>query len=129
MFPTIVFFLMIRRPPISTRTDTLFPYTTLFRRFDIAGAPQVDFGGQGGLGDVAFLPSESAEAVGSRTIYLSWAEAGEQGTRGAAVGRGKLDCSPEMSCAVRDLAVIWRQTTQESGKPWGGKRGAVRVRL
>src|SRR3546814_19683678 len=27
----IVFFLMIRRPPRSTRTDTLFPYTTLFR--------------------------------------------------------------------------------------------------
>src|SRR3546814_19576658 len=27
----IFFFLMIRRPPISTRTDTLFPYTTLFR--------------------------------------------------------------------------------------------------
>src|SRR3546814_6462578 len=26
-----VFFLIIRRPPISTRTDTLFPYTTLFR--------------------------------------------------------------------------------------------------
>src|SRR3546814_8234080 len=26
-----IFFLMIRRPPISTRTDTLFPYTTLFR--------------------------------------------------------------------------------------------------
>src|SRR3546814_20565592 len=25
------FVLMIRRPPISTRTDTLFPYTTLFR--------------------------------------------------------------------------------------------------
>src|SRR3546814_13288633 len=27
----IFFFLMIRRPPSSTRTDTLFPYTTLFR--------------------------------------------------------------------------------------------------
>src|SRR3546814_8025701 len=27
----VFFFLMIRRPPISTRTDTLFPYTTLFR--------------------------------------------------------------------------------------------------
>src|SRR3546814_4043119 len=26
-----VFFLMIRRPPRSTRTNTLFPYTTLFR--------------------------------------------------------------------------------------------------
>src|SRR3546814_5747965 len=28
-----IFFLMIRRPPRSTRTDTLFPYTTLFRSF------------------------------------------------------------------------------------------------
>src|SRR3546814_5439498 len=28
---SFVFFLMIRRPPRSTRTDTLFPYTTLFR--------------------------------------------------------------------------------------------------
>src|SRR3546814_20250605 len=27
----VVLFLMIRRPPKSTRTDTLFPYTTLFR--------------------------------------------------------------------------------------------------
>src|SRR3546814_13318737 len=27
----LCFFLMIRRPPRSTRTDTLFPYTTLFR--------------------------------------------------------------------------------------------------
>src|SRR3546814_11166887 len=31
-----VFFLMIRRPPRSTRTDTLFPYTTLFRSLDSA---------------------------------------------------------------------------------------------
>src|SRR3546814_12262820 len=31
MWFSIVFFLMIRRPPRSTRTDTLFPYTTLFR--------------------------------------------------------------------------------------------------
>src|SRR3546814_9981851 len=29
------FFLMIRRPPRSTRTDTLLPYTTLFRSFRI----------------------------------------------------------------------------------------------
>src|SRR3546814_3782439 len=32
MYVTMFFFcLMIRRPPRSTRTDTLFPYTTLFR--------------------------------------------------------------------------------------------------
>src|SRR3546814_5045464 len=30
------FFLMIRRPPRSTRTDTLFPYTTLFRSLSVA---------------------------------------------------------------------------------------------
>src|SRR3546814_2719257 len=33
---------MIRRPPISTRTDTLFPYTTLFRSGrDDVGLPQI----------------------------------------------------------------------------------------
>src|SRR3546814_13979757 len=31
MVVSLFFFLMIRRPPRSTRTDTLFPYTTLFR--------------------------------------------------------------------------------------------------
>src|SRR3546814_11089836 len=31
LFFHFFFFLMIRRPPRSTRTDTLFPYTTLFR--------------------------------------------------------------------------------------------------
>src|SRR3546814_8919731 len=31
LFLCFCFFLMIRRPPRSTRTDTLFPYTTLFR--------------------------------------------------------------------------------------------------
>src|SRR3546814_18692172 len=36
------FFLMIRRPPRSTRTDTLFPYTTLFRSVD--GATLLNLG-------------------------------------------------------------------------------------
>src|SRR3546814_15681270 len=35
----LLFFLMIRRPPRSTRTDTLFPYTTLFR----SNAPVEEF--------------------------------------------------------------------------------------
>src|SRR3546814_6991864 len=34
----VFFFLMIRRPPRSTRTDTLFPYTTLFRSLPIRRA-------------------------------------------------------------------------------------------
>src|SRR3546814_8295891 len=36
---TRFFFLMIRRPPRSTRTDTLFPYTTLFRSSVQSKAP------------------------------------------------------------------------------------------
>src|SRR3546814_9533596 len=42
----IFFFLMIRRPPRSTRTDTLFPYTTLFRSAAVDGNRlTVDVGG------------------------------------------------------------------------------------
>src|SRR3546814_16915524 len=37
MFTLFFFFLMIRRPPRSTRTDTLFPYTTLFRSPSLIG--------------------------------------------------------------------------------------------
>src|SRR3546814_3920308 len=42
----LFFFLMIRRPPRSTRTDTLFPYTTLFRSitaFDILAGSSKKF--------------------------------------------------------------------------------------
>src|SRR3546814_20842529 len=38
---------MIRRPPISTRTDTLFPYTTLFRSWCRAMQWQVSLRGPG----------------------------------------------------------------------------------
>src|SRR3546814_12041070 len=47
----LFFFLMIRRPPRSTRTDTLFPYTTLFRSPPPAGNPHrtvsLGYAGQG----------------------------------------------------------------------------------
>src|SRR3546814_17545624 len=60
----VFFFLMLRRPPRSTRTDTLFPYTTLFRssRLSDRGNPKAawsvvrsrsrQFGGQG-VGGIA----------------------------------------------------------------------------
>src|SRR3546814_20385400 len=44
-----VFFLRIRRPPRSTRTDTLFPYTTLFRSTS------------GKSSDVVLWPAEETE--------------------------------------------------------------------
>src|SRR3546814_18697092 len=36
----MLFYLIIRRPPRSTRTNTLFPYTTLFRSVGILAQPQ-----------------------------------------------------------------------------------------
>src|SRR3546814_12703186 len=47
MIVSLFFFLMIRRQPRSTRTDTLFPYTTLFRSQEApkasVEAPKVPF--------------------------------------------------------------------------------------
>src|SRR3546814_19763838 len=67
-------FLMIRRPPISTRTDTLFPYTTLFRSFvNVAGTQaHID----------AFLLAFDVEAAGAgqaRGQRLGAAHAAEPG--------------------------------------------------
>lgn len=73
------------------------------------GVPQVDYGGQGGLGDIAFLPGEAASTLTPRTIYLSWAEAGPDDTRGAVVGRGRMVCEEHQTCRIDDLQVIWRQ--------------------
>src|SRR3546814_19914986 len=51
---------MILRPPRSTRTDTLFPYTTLFRSensvFDLARLTDYEIGGLGRLTEPMYLP-------------------------------------------------------------------------
>ncbi len=82
----------------------------------VSGVPKVDYGGQGGLGDIAFLQSEAAPTLTPRTIYLSWAEAGEGDRRGAAVGKGRLVCEDHQSCEIRDLRVIWRQQPKVTGR-------------
>lgn len=79
------------------------------RAIFVTGTPEVDYGGQGGMGDIAFLPSEADSDLSGRTIYLSWAEAGDGDTRGAVVGRGRMVCEDHQSCEIRDLSVIWRQ--------------------
>lgn len=76
-----------------------------------SGLPEVDYGGQGGFGDIAFAP----DYQNSRTIYLTWAEAGDGDTRGAVMGRGTLACEAE-SCAVEGLQVIWRQVPKTGGR-------------
>ena len=84
--------------------------------FTVAGAPEVAYGGQGGLGDIAFLDSEAGSDLSGRTVYLSWAEMGEGETRGAAVGKATLDCPEVSACSLQGLAVIWRQSPKVEGR-------------
>ncbi|HMT47560.1 MAG TPA: PQQ-dependent sugar dehydrogenase [Novosphingobium sp.] len=83
---------------------------------EVAGAPKVDYGGQGGLGDVIVHPSGKA-------IYLSWAEAGDGDTRGAVVARAELVHGATPSLA--NLEVIWRQTPKVTGRGHYSHRMAV----
>jgi glucose/arabinose dehydrogenase len=75
----------------------------------VTGLPTVLNQGQGGHGDVAFLPSESAATLGRRTIYLTWADPGDGTASFAAMGRGTLVCEEADSCRIEDLQRIWRQ--------------------
>lgn len=88
----------------------------------LTGLPKVDYGGQGGLGDIAFLPSEKSPSFQNRTIFLTWAEAGPGETRGAALGRGTVKCLVADECELTGLEVIWRQTPKVSGRVLYGHR-------
>src|SRR3546814_9317458 len=70
------FFLMIRRPPRSTRTDTLFPNTTLFRSLGARHRP-VEAGRGGGGVDVILL--HGAADLGGLTIGMAGIQRGDIG--------------------------------------------------
>lgn len=82
----------------------------------VTGVPNVDAGGQGGLGDIAFAPGPVDTSMKARTLYLSWAEAGPNNTRGAAVGRGTLTCEEADACRIEGLTVIWKQNQKADGR-------------
>src|SRR3546814_11192396 len=102
------FFLMIRRPPRSTRTDTLFPYTTLFRS---AAAPALDRSKQESEVDVTSVTQMDPH-------LFRWDGLGDRGDRGD--GRHELvaatrvggdrqirpaarTCSPRLHCLFISL--------------------------
>jgi glucose/arabinose dehydrogenase len=70
----------------------------------ISGMPDVDYGGQGGLGDVALHP----DFANNGYIYLSYAESGPGRTRGAAVARAVLN-ETNGGGYLSDFEVVWRQ--------------------
>jgi len=77
---------------------------------DVAGAPAVAYGGQGGFGDVILAPDFAA----SGTIYLSWVEAGADDTFGAVVGKAKLVQGD--TPRIEGLEVIWKQDPKVPGR-------------
>lgn len=81
----------------------------------IAGVPQVYAEGQGGLLEVLPAPDFAA----SRRVYLSFAEPGEGGKAGTAVGYGRLS---EDGARLENFKVIFRQLPKLSvGNHFGGK--------
>ena len=84
---------------------------------DVSGVPEVDYGGQGGLGDVALHPQFGDNGY----VYLSYAEAGDDNTRGAAVVRARLERTSS-GAALKDPFTIWRQVPKVSGRGHFGHR-------
>src|SRR3546814_19395607 len=83
----VFFVLRIRRPPRSTRTDTLFPYTTLFRSALVTG-------GESGIGAACVTALAAAGANGAVLYFkdrakaeVSCGSAEAQGRRSVAVDR------------------------------------------
>lgn len=79
--------------------------------------PGLAYGGQGGLGDVVLHPGFAENGV----IYLSYAESGDDDTRGAAVARATLRMSGD-GAELGDFEVIWRQVPKVSGRGHFGHR-------
>lgn len=81
----------------------------------LAGVPKVWTKGQGGLLDVVLSP----DFANDRLVYLSFAEEGQDGNAGTAVGRGRL--SDDMS-SLSDFKVIFRQEPKLStGNHFGSR--------
>jgi aldose sugar dehydrogenase len=103
--PWALAFLPDGRMLVTEMKGTLFIVTQQGEKtVKVDGVPDVDFGGQGGLGDVALHP-KFAE---NRQVYLSYAEGGPGGTRGAAVARAVL-VETEDGAELSDVEVVWRQ--------------------
>ena len=88
---------------------------TTGKRTRIGRVPEVVHAGQGGFADVVLHPRFSSNGW----VYLSYAEAGDGNTSGAAVARAKLDLEDN---ELEDLQVLWRQVPKVAGNGHYGHR-------
>lgn len=114
--PWAMTFLPDGRMLVSTKPGKLWLVSQDGEKTEIGGVPEVDYGGQGGFGDVILAPDFET----SETIYLSWVEAGDSNRRGAVAGTAKLSLAPAGAEAeapeLSDLKIIWKQVPKVTGK-------------
>src|SRR3546814_15302618 len=89
-FLLFVFFLMIRRPPRSTRTDTLFPYTTLFRSGDSSRARCTCTRPPGGVRRIRAFIRETKYGEASKATIRRSGRARASATRPVQIGRAHV---------------------------------------
>src|SRR3546814_14502194 len=100
---------MLRRPPRSTRTDTLFPYTTLFRSAEL-------FGDKGAI-------AERAHLVAVDLIVLVTLARNHHGI----VGTRQIDC--QMDCRRAIVFDTWRRCGVSRQRDTGAAFGNDRLRI
>src|SRR3546814_13892385 len=109
---------MIRRPPRSTRTDTLFPYTTLFR--SVGAQPVADLLHRGFLArDDALLDEGAADGIEGMAVG-----AGKAHPLPAAVGED--DAARALDMAEEGIPRVSRPGKQ-IGRASGRERGCQHV--
>ncbi|MEO1045209.1 MAG: PQQ-dependent sugar dehydrogenase [Pseudomonadota bacterium] len=100
---------------VTEKTGKLFMVGMDGQKTEVAGVPEVDYGGQGGLGDIVLAPDFADTSM----VYLSWVEAGENDTRGAVVGRATLTtpgADADAAPRLEGLEIIWRQFPKVTGR-------------
>src|SRR3546814_18714955 len=110
----VFFFIMIQRPPISTRTDTLFPYTTLFRSLRLNDRVLVKPGERVPVdGEVLEGQSHADEALISGESLPVPKQPGDKVTGGAITVEGRLLVRTQALGAETVLArVLDRKSTR-----------------
>jgi aldose sugar dehydrogenase len=97
---------------VTGKKGKLFLTNALAERIEVKGVPKVDYGGQGGFGDVVLSPQFAKNSE----VYLSWIEAGPKATHGAVVGKAALVSQLDGSMALAGLTIIWRQNPKVSDR-------------
>src|SRR3546814_15638332 len=106
---------MVRRPPRSTRTDTLFPYTTLFRSIE----PGTRFATLAAKGDLTIPDGDAAADLFDATQAM---------TRAAGLPRYEVSNHARIGLGRRHTPAYRRYAEDRERAVWG-RSGSVRLDL